>query len=85
MTMTIRQLQIARRLHHRTKETLATAGPRTAIEVEAGDLEAVLKALWCEIDRANAAEDLLAGKPVVRRVPYLRILPESRPELPTPA
>jgi hypothetical protein len=62
-------MQIARRFHHQVKDL----PPRTIIDVEAADLASVLDALWGEIDRANAAEDRLAGKPVTKRVPYLRV------------
>lgn len=65
---TPRQIQIARRWHHELK-----LNPHGTIDVARGDLKSLVDALWVEIDRANAAEDRLANKPVTRRVPYLSV------------
>jgi hypothetical protein len=82
--MTPQTLQIDRRLHHRVKEAKARSSAPTTIEVPIAELEALQRALWAEIDRANALEDRLAGRQVTKRVPYLRVFrPEDGP--PSPA
>jgi hypothetical protein len=75
--MTPQTLQIDRRLHHRVKEAKARSCAPTSIDVPIAELEALQRALWAAIERANKLEDRLANRPVTKRVPYLRL---CRPE-----